>query len=384
MDNAATSWPKPESVYAAIDHFQRVVGAPAGRGAYKEVIDVLRLIEQTRSQIADFINAPGDRRNIAFTYSGTDSLSTAIMGVLNDGDHVVTSTAEHNSVLRPLRFLEDANRISVSRVDCDLDGYVDARKISEAAQANTKLVALTHVSNVTGAIQPVESVGKFCRENDIIFLLDAAQSLGHIPVDVQAIGCDMLAAPGHKGLLGPLGTGIFYYSNRMGERVQPLRYGGTGTLGGADEQPTDFPDKFESGNLNAPGIAGINAAIEYLQSEEGKACLAEAEECKTLLLAGLQRIAGIKLFGPAEADRRTGVFAFSVDPMACTDAAAALDSAWSIQTRAGLHCAPLLHRTLGTETAGGLVRLSLGLFNTKEQVESAISAISELASEQHV
>ncbi len=364
-----------------MEHFQRVVGAPAGRGAYKEVIDVLRLIEQTRSQVARFINAAGDRRNIAFTYSGTDSLCTAIFGILRDCDHVVTSTAEHNSVLRPLRCLEDDNKINVTRVNCDQDGYVDAEKIIDATEANTRLIVLTHVSNVTGAIQPVEAVGKFCRDNDIVFLLDAAQSLGHIPINVQSIGCDMLAAPGHKGLLGPLGTGIFYYSSEMAEKVKPLRYGGTGTLGGSDQQPNELPDKFESGNLNVSGIAGINEGIKFLQSEEGQKRLEGAEECKSLMLDGLQRIPGIKLFGPKEVDERIGVFSFSVDNMACTDAAAALDSAWSIQARAGLHCAPLIHRSLGTEDAGGLVRLSLGLFNTKQHVDAALGAIAELANE---
>jgi cysteine desulfurase/selenocysteine lyase len=380
LDNAATSWPKPESVYSAIDRFQREVGAASGRGMYKEVVDVLRLVEQTRQQVAEFIKG-GDRHNIGFTYSGTDSLCTAIFGILRDGDHVVTSVAEHNSVLRPLHCLESQKRIEVTRVPCDATGRFHHVEVVKNIQSNTRLVVLTHVSNVTGAIQPIEPVGLHCQQEGITFLVDAAQSIGHLPIDVGNLGCDILAAPGHKGLIGPLGSGVLFYTDAVARRMTPLRYGGTGTIGGGDVQPEQLPDKFEAGNLNVPGIVGINAGIAFLNSQEGRQRLEAAEVLKRQMLEGILQIQGIKLHGPQQPDRRTGVFSVSFENMVCTDVAAALDTTWSIQTRAGLHCAPLLHRAIGTESAGGTVRLSIGLFNTEQEIELTLSALAELAAQ---
>ncbi len=381
LDNAATSWPKPESVCVAVERAIRELGAPAGRGAYREVAEVRTLIDQTRHQLAGLINATGDRRNIAFTFSCTDSLCTAIFGVLRQGDHVVTSTAEHNSVLRPLKHLEDLEKISVTRVPCRESGQIDSEEIIAAIQPQTRMVALSHVSNVTGAIQPVETIGQHCRQTGITFLLDAAQSLGEIEVDVQKIGCDLLAAPGHKGLLGPLGTGFLYYTNSVGERMTPFRFGGTGSDSRLEVQPAELPDKFEAGNLNVPGIAGVNSGVAFLLSDEGQKKIAAMHELHRRLLEGLQQIDGIKIHGPLEMDQRTGVFSISIQSVNCSDAAAILDSTWSIQTRAGLHCAPLLHRAVGTETAGGTLRLSPGLFNTTEQIELTLEAIAEIANQ---
>ena len=381
LDNAATSWPKPESVYQAVDHAQRVIGAPAGRGGYQQVVDALRLVEQTRGAVAKFINAP-KRRNISFSFNGTDSLSTAIFGLLTKGDHVVTSVVEHNSVLRPLNHLASTGLIEVTYVDCDEFGMIDPQKVRDAIRTDTRLVCLVHASNVTGTIQPLENIKSFCDENGTdktIFLLDAAQSLGHIPVDVQSLGCDILTAPGHKGLMGPLGTGIMYVRDKIAGEIDPLRYGGTGTDGSVEVQPTKTPDKFESGNLNVPGIAGIQAGIKFLNSEEGLAAHANWLELSTMMLDGILATEGVKLQGLRTMENRIGVFSVSIDGFDCHEASSILDSNWSVQTRSGLHCAPLVHRKLKTEEQSGTIRLSVGLLNTKNQIEIALGALQELA-----
>ena len=383
LDNAATSWPKPESVYAAVDHAQRVIGAAAGRGNYKHVIDALRLVEQTRGQIARFINAP-NRRNISFSFNGTDSLSTALFGLLRPGDHVVTSVVEHNSVLRPLKELESNGSLEVTFLDCDEYGRFDESDVLKAVRKNTRLVSLIHVSNVTGAVQPVENIKRLLVEaghdKNTRFLLDAAQSLGHIPVDVQSIGCDILAAPGHKGLLGPLGTGLLFVSDDVADEIRPLRFGGTGTDGSVEVQPVKVPDKFESGNLNLPGIAGLNAGVKFLVSDEGKIAHEKWMTHSRLLLDGINSIEGLKLQGLDTMQGRIGVFSISFDGMDCREAAGLLDVNWSVQTRAGLHCAPLIHRALGSEDQGGTIRMSVGLFNTREEIETSVEALRELVS----
>lgn len=381
LDNAATSWPKPEAVYAAVDHHQRTIGAPAGRGAYREAVESQRVVEQTRGLVANLIGAE-NRRNIAFTCSCTDSLSTSLFGLLKPGDHVVTTTAEHNSVLRPLRHLESTGIIEVTYVGCDPAGFVSADDLIAAIRADTRLVCMIHVSNVTGTIEPVANIKRRMLEsgNDqTLLLIDAAQSLGHIPVDVQHWGCDILTASGHKGLLGPLGTGILYVADEIAAAVSPFRYGGTGTDGSVDVQPTKVPDKFESGNLNVPGIAGIRAGINFLQSRHGNELQEIHQELILQMLEGLLNLDQIRIFGPTT-KHRAGVFSISINGLDPHDAASILDANWSIQTRAGLHCAPRIHDALGTRQLGGTIRLSLGLFNTTEHVKLALEAIEMLAS----
>ena len=381
LDNAATSWPKPESVYVAVDHAQRVIGAAAGRGLYKNVVDALRLVEQTRGQIARFINAP-NRRNVSFAFNGTDALSTAIFGLLQKSDHVVTTVTEHNSVLRPLKHLAANEDVEVTFVGCDEQGYFSEDEVANAILPETRLVCLNHASNVTGAVQSLENIKQQIQRsgNDrTLFLIDAAQSVGHVVVDVQALRCDMLAAPGHKGLLGPLGTGFLYVTEHIAEQIRPLRFGGTGTDGSIEIQPEKVPDKFESGNLNLPGIAGLNAGIKFLVSDEGKLAHERWLANSSLLLEGINSIEGVTLQGRADMHNRIGVFSISIDGFDCREASGILDSNWSIQTRAGLHCAPMIHRALGTEDQGGTLRLSAGMFTTKEHVEAAVDAIKEMS-----
>ena len=383
LDNAATSWPKPESVYTAVDHALRVNGAAAGRGGYQQVIDSMRMVEHTRGLVAKLINAPS-HKNLAFTFNGTDSLSTAIFGLLKPGDHVVTSVVEHNSVLRPLKYLEANSDISLTIVGCDQTARINEDEIAASIKPNTRLVVLNHVSNVTGTIQPIENVKSVIQSSkckNAVFLLDAAQSLGHIPIDVQAIGCDILAAPGHKGLLGPLGTGILYVTEEVTHSIAPLRYGGTGSDGSREFQPTEMPDRFEAGNLNVSGIAGVGAGIKFLQSDCGLAAHDHRHRLSARLLKGLHEISGISLQGPQSMDDRLGVFSLSIGGFDCHEAASILDSNWMIQTRSGLHCAPLIHRTLGSESEHGTIRLSVGLFNTIAQIEETLVALEQLAAQ---
>jgi cysteine desulfurase / selenocysteine lyase len=378
LDNAATSWPKPEPVYWAVDRFQRDIGAAAGRGAYCAGLEADRIVAAARSGVARLIGA-GDPRQIVFTASCTDSLNLALHGWLRTGDHVVTTVAEHNSVLRPLRELVERRQIVVTRVACDRDGTVDPDDVRRALRPATRLVAIVHASNVTGAIQPAWEIGQVARAHGAALLIDAAQSIGHLPLAVDELGCDLLAAPGHKGLLGPLGTGLLYIRGGREGELQSFRQGGTGTRSQDDRQPDSLPDKYEAGNLNMPGLAGLAAAVEFL-GREGIATI-EAREAALAehLRSGLREIAGVTLYGPAKPQRRVGVVSLNIRGYDPQEAAMLLDATFGIQVRAGLHCAPLMHESLCTLAGGGTVRFSLGAFNTEAEVDAAIAAVTELA-----
>jgi cysteine desulfurase/selenocysteine lyase len=376
LDNAATSWPKPEAVYRAVDDYQRRLGAPAGRGAYAEATETERFVAGCRQKIAERIGA-SDPQRIVFTLNGTDSLNLALHGVLRPGDHVVTSVCEHNSVLRPLRFLAEHRDVSATYVGCDAQGYIDPDDIRRAIGPQTRLVALTHASNVTGAIQPVEEVGRIARERGLIYLVDAAQSLGYVPVDVRRIGCHLLAAPGHKGLLGPLGTGLLYLAPGMEEQLLPLRQGGTGTRSDEDVQPVSLPDRYESGNLNVPGIVGLNAGVSALRQPAADDLMPQLPKLTGRLLDGLEGLSGLQLHGPPMNPRRLGVVSLSIPGYDPQELASLLDAHWSIQARAGLHCAPRMHAALNTAPSGTL-RLSMGHFNTVDEIDAVLAALAEI------
>ncbi len=263
LDNAATSWPKPEGVYAAVERYQRQLGAPAGRGVYREAVAVDEAIRATRSSLAQLLDV-ADPNRIAFTFSCTDAINLVLHGVLKSGDHVVISAIEHNAVLRPLRWLEENRGVEVTRIACNESGFVEAEQFLAAIRPNTRLVVLSQASNVTGAIQPAAEVGRIARRNGALFLVDAAQSLGHIPVSVEQLGADFLASSGHKGLLGPTGTGLLYVRPGCEEFLESLRQGGTGTQSEIDRQPAALPEKYEAGTPNIPGIIGLGAGVSYL------------------------------------------------------------------------------------------------------------------------
>ncbi|MDP6553765.1 MAG: aminotransferase class V-fold PLP-dependent enzyme [Pirellulaceae bacterium] len=378
LDNAATSWPKPTAVYEAVDHYLRELGAPAGRSAYREAVEVERLVTDARRQLGILLGNVAPER-VIFTSNGTDSLNLALHGVLRAGDHVITSVVEHNSVLRPLRHLEQAGVVEVSRVACDGSGLIDPADIRREVRRNTRMIALSHASNVTGAIQPAEDVARIAAEHELLFLLDAAQTLGHLEVDAHKIGAHLVAAPGHKALLGPLGIGLLYIAPGVEQQLAPIRQGGTGTQSETDLQPDSLPDKYESGNHNVPAIVGLGAAVNQLRAKGIGVVEQHARTLLTSLLEGLAEIEHVTLHGPADARRQSAIQSVSVAGYDPQEVATMLDAAYSIQVRAGLHCAPLMHDALGTRAHGGTLRLSLGQFNTLDQIETVVTGMTELA-----
>lgn len=378
LDNAATSFPKPEAVHEAVEHYSRHVGAAVGRGAYREAMVVGDLVDQARTQVAELLGAERPER-VVWTFNGTDSLNLAIKGLLRSGDHVVTSVAEHNSVLRPLRQLEENAGVEVTRVACDGEGRVDPADVEAALRANTRLIVLVHASNVTGAIQPVAEVCQMARQRGVRFLLDAAQSAGHLPIDLRQLPVDLLACPGHKGLLGPLGTGVLYVRPGLEDELASLREGGTGSSSEDDHQPNRMPDKYEPGNHNAPGIVGLGAGVGHLLHHGVEQLRRHEQELTSRLIDGLATIPTVRVYGPKSAADRVGVVSFTLAGYAPHELAGILDETYRIQARSGLHCAPLAHRAMGTLQDGGTVRFSLGAFNTPEDVDAALAAVKEIA-----
>lgn len=379
LDNAATSWPKPPEVYAAVDHYLRELGAPAGRGSYAMAAQIDHRLQQTRRQLATLIGA-GHARHIVFTYSGTDALNLAINGVLKPGDHVVTTDGEHNSVLRPLRDLVEREQIQLTRIGCDPLGFVNAEEVLAAVREDTRLVSVTHASNVTGAVQPVEPICAGLRNHPALTLIDAAQTVGRIPIDVQRWGCDLCAAPGHKGLLAPTGTGFLYVRPGLEDQLTPLRLGGTGTSSESDRPPLDMPDRYEAGNPNVPGLLGLAAGLDYIV-QRGVTAIHEHEMTLARhIWAQLDELPHVTLYGPpADHAERVAIISLNVADFDAHEVALVLDQSGPIQVRAGFHCAPRMHQSLKTDTMGGAVRLSLGAFNTDRDLPPLIDALQSLA-----
>jgi cysteine desulfurase/selenocysteine lyase len=378
LDHAATTWPKPEAVYAEMDRYARQVGAAAGRGAYAEAMEGERLVRRCRADIGGLLGESEPER-IVFTQNGTDSLNLAIHGLLRPGDHVVTTVCEHNSVLRPLRFHQQKRDVRVTYVRCDGEGFVNPDDIAAAILPGTRLIAMLHASNVTGAIQPAEEVGRIAAEREIPFLLDAAQSLGHLPIAAKVLHQPLIAAPGHKGLLGPLGTGVLYVPPGMESRLESLKQGGTGTRSDEDLQPTSLPDKYESGNLNVPAIVGLGEGVRAIASADLAQSFASEQALCLRLLTGIVEIPSITIYGPKNVARRLGVVSFNLAGFEPQELSALLDSAYSIQVRAGVHCAPRMHQAMGTSPRG-TVRISISPHSTTDvELDAAIAALREVA-----
>ncbi len=377
LDNAATSWPKPETVYAAVNHYQRDVGVAAGRGNYQDAEDIARTIQQTRANISRLVRATA-ANHIIFTHNCTDSLNIVIQGLLREGDHVVTSVDEHNSILRPLAELRIRRNIQMTMVSVNAHGHVDLDQIRGALKRDTRLIALTHASNVTGVLQPVVEVSRLAKEQGCLFLVDAAQTLGHVPIDVASWQVDFLAAPGHKGLLGPLGTGLLYIAPGCEQQLPSLRQGGTGTQSERATQPEQLPAKYESGNLNVPGLVGLDAGVRFVLDQE----LDKSPEQWALrreLMEQLSEVPRVKLFGVVDPGEAVGIVSFTVEGYDPREVASMLDATGRVQMRAGLHCAPEMHRALGTLTSGGTVRASTGHFNSSEQIGQTVELIRACA-----
>jgi cysteine desulfurase family protein len=378
LDNAATSWPKPDAVFDAVDRYQREIGAPNGRSGYRQALDSNRIVERARRGVAELIGAKNPSQ-VVFGFNGTDVLNLAIRGVVRPRDHVITTVCDHNSVLRPLRALRENLQVDVTYIDCDGQGFVSPDDVQAALRPATRLVAVVHASNVTGAIQPIKEIGRIVRDSRALFLVDAAQSLGHVPIDVRQLDVDLLAAPGHKGLLGPLGTGVLYIRPGVERELEPLRAGGTGTQSEEDRQPDSLPDKYESGNHNLIGLAGLAAATEFLRDESIDDIARHHAELTSRLLDGLRGMGGVVVHGPQTTENRTSVVSITAAGYDPQELAAVLESTRNIQCRAGLHCAPRMHEALGTVRGGGTLRLSPGYTTAIEEIDAVIQTMQQVA-----
>ena len=375
LDNAATSWPKPPAVMRAMTAFAEEVGASAGRGGYRRAVDASRLLFDTREKIARLFGV-ADSRRVVFTLNATEALNLALRGFLRAGDHVVTTAMEHNSVARPLNHLRAERGVDVTFVPCSPEGFLDPADVARAMTPATRLVAVIHASNVCGAVNDVAAVGALCRERGVTFLVDAAQSAGSIPVDVVAMNIDLLAFPGHKGLMGPLGTGVLYVG--PGVELVPLVQGGTGTDSENVFQPESLPDRYESGSHNALGLAGLNAAAAFVADVTPAAIGAHKAALAERFVAAADAIPGVTYVGPRDFTRQAGVCSVRVQGRDPSVVGALLDTNYNVMARAGLHCSPLAHRTLGTIDQG-TVRFSFGYYNTPADVDAAAAALAEIA-----
>ncbi len=377
LDNAATSFPKPACVYEAVDRYNREIGVAVGRGAYRRAMEVEAVVASCRSRLARLFGAESPER-IVFTFNATDALNLALHGLLGPGDHVVTSVMEHNSVLRPLADLRRRCDVEVSYVGADATGRIDAADVRSQLRPETRLIALIHASNVTGTLQPIEEVAEIAQSAGVLLLVDAAQSAGHLPIDLSQLPVDLMACAGHKGLLGPLGTGVLYIRPGVEQQLRSLRQGGTGSQSEKDEQPEHLPDKYESGNHNAPGLFGLEAALAWIE-QRGIADIRRHECALTeRLLDGLHRCPGLRVHGPSDAEQRVGVVSVTSDAFEPQVLATILDERFGIEVRAGLHCAPRAHRAVGTLDGGGTVRFSVGPFTQEADIDAAVAALLEM------
>ncbi|MGC4065782.1 MAG: aminotransferase class V-fold PLP-dependent enzyme [Polyangiaceae bacterium] len=380
FDNAATTFPKPPRVIEAMQRYAIELGASPGRGSYRESRESGQLLQTCRERINQLIH--GEAANaVIFTLNATDALNLAIQGWLRPGDHAITTWLDHNSVLRPYNALVDANVIEQTRVPCDPQtGLVDPDEVRRAIRKNTRLISVAHASNVTGTLQPLAAIARVAKDHGVALLVDAAQTLGHVPIDVQADGIDFLAAPGHKGLLGPLGTGVLYIRPELAAKLRPIRQGGTGSVSELDVQPDFLPDRFEPGSHNTIGLVGLSEGVKYILDQGIDGLWAHERALVRRMLEILERgLPGLRLFGPTRLDDRVGVFSIRVDgydaPQLLSDV---LESRFGLLTRSGLHCAPLAHRTVGSFELGGTTRFSFGPFNTLAQIDRVESALTEL------
>lgn len=371
LDNAATSFPKPESVYQAVMHAMQEVGASPGRGGHRRSLEASRIVLQARESAAALLSAP-DSSRIIFTHSATEALNMALYGTLVSGDHVVTSSMEHNSLSRPLHQLQRQG-VTLTVVPAGPDGWLDPADVTKALTPQTRMIAIGHVSNVSGTIQPLVALAAIARNAGLLFLVDAAQSAGSIPIDVIATGIDLLAAPGHKGLYGPQGTGLLYVSPRVS--LTPLLAGGTGSDSSSEEQPAGFPEGFEAGTHNLPGIAGLKAGIDFVLEQGVETIGAHERRLVTLAMERLQGVPGVRIHSPQDPDIRGGLLSFTVADCDSSALVFELDQRFDIAVRAGLHCAPRAHRTLGT-FPGGTVRISPGWFSTQSDIARFCDAVA--------
>jgi cysteine desulfurase/selenocysteine lyase len=374
LDNAATSWPKPPTVVQAVADFIKRGCANPGRSAHAMARMADEAVMHTREIIAGFFNISNPLR-IVFMPNTTYALNTAIQGIINPGDHVVTTMMEHNSILRPLSALEKAGIIRIDFIEPDKFGRITIQSIKKTVTKSTSIFCMTLSSNVTGAIMPVAEAGRHCRANGVLFLVDSAQGAGVIPVDVENMCIDVLAFPGHKGLLGLQGTGGLYVKENV--TVKPLVQGGTGSFSDSLTQPDIFPDVLESGTLNVPGIVGLGKAVQYIIDTGISNIFLKKQQLLRMLIEGIEKESNITVYSPAP-ESNSGILAINIENMDSSEVGYILDKKFGICVRSGLHCAPLAHRSLGTRDRG-IVRISPGYFNDESEIDLTVKALQGIA-----
>ena len=378
LDNASTTFPKPETVPQAVFRYMTAQGANINRGCYDSAYDVEELVFETRQMLCDLFNG-SDCKNVVFTKNVTESLNVILKGFLRPGDHVLVSSMEHNAMMRPIRQLE-AQGVEFDRIPCDEQGNLIVSALEDMIKPNTKAIAMMHASNVCGTVLPVRQVGRFARDHGLKFIVDCAQTAGVFPIDMEEDCIDALAFTGHKGLLGPQGIGGFILKEEMIGLIDPLLSGGTGSISHTEEIPAFMPDRFEPGTMNLPGIMGLHAGLEWLNETGIDAVRNHELKLTARMLAGLEQLEGeglIRIVGRRDPENRTGVVSIQTLTKELSRAAFELDAEYGIQTRVGLHCAPSAHTTLNTYPTG-TIRFSFGWFNSEADVDAALHALEEI------
>ena len=374
LDNAASSWPKAPGVAEAVAECITHLAANPGRGSHRMAVEASRVLFDTRKLIAKLLRVrnPND---IAFTLNTTAALNLAIKGYVKPGDHVICTSVEHNSVRRPLEFLRKTQGVQITYVETDAQGKLDLNRVRNAIRSNTKLLVCNHSSNLLGTILPIAELRTITRAAGVKMLVDAAQTAGVLEIDAGQLELDMVAFPGHKGLLGPQGTGGLYLSPDL--ELEPLLHGGTGSQSEKIEQPNVRPDRYESGTPNTPGISGLKKGVEFVLNETVESIHTKEWKLTQRLMEGLSRLQGIHLLGPSIGEDRTGIVAFTLEKADSSEVAFILDQSYQIAVRAGYHCTPLAHETAGT-TQCGAVRASVGCFTTEQEIDAMIDAVAEI------
>ena len=376
LDNASTSFPKPKSVSDSIYNYLTNIGGNPGRANHSNALESNRYLFLARETIANFFNFH-KIENVIFTNNITSSLNILINGILKPGDHIITSSMEHYSVIRPLYNLKENIGIDLEIVSAKSNGILDVNSISKAIKPNTKLIVITHASNITGSIQPIQRIGELCKKNNIFFILDSAQSAGVLEVDFKKFNLNALAFTGHKSLLGPQGIGGFIIDDELNKICNPYILGGTGSLSHSLTQPDFLPDKFESGTLNIPGIIGLYEGIKFIEKEGLNTIYEHNSYLRSYLINEISNINNFNIYGDLDPANGTSCVSITHNNLDVSELSYILDSDFGISNRSGLHCAPLAHQTIGTYP-NGTVRLSLGYFNTLDEIKYTVDSLNKI------
>lgn len=377
LDNSATSYPKPQEVYDYMKEFYQSHGVNPGRSGFDKALEAEEVVHSTRKMLTKLFNGKNPN-HLTFSYNATDSLNMIIQGMLSKGDHVITSNVEHNSVLRPLYHKMHDGEIELTYIPFDDKGYIDPDDVKKAFKKNTSLVIINHASNIIGTVQPITEIGKYSREAGIFFAVDASQSAGAIPIDVEAMNIDILVFTGHKCLMGPTGIGGSYIGEDV--PIKGTRYGGTGVRSAYPFHLEEFPYRMEAGTLNTVGVAGLNAGVKWIQKEGIEKIHKRELDLWDKLRRSFQEIDGVITYCADDTENQNPVLSINIEGWVAGDAGTMLDVDYNIATRTGLQCAPLVHVQLGTDKIHGTVRFSIGPFNTEEHIDKAIEAVREIAS----